>query len=200
MRWLGLLLFLLLVSPGCKEHGTLVPLADEDNAIVQDELAGDWVTTNQNQQTDEDSRPIFHILKREKGGYFLIVENVKKEKSVEFEMVPFVVGRYRFLQIQRKEFRTKEEKAGLLRICYFFRYEVSGDELRTSVASTSMVKQLWEEEGLPMLDTDQTLLYTGTREPMLTFLEENADKLYPNFEESSALRRVKKEDSASKDP
>lgn len=200
MRWFGLLLLVMLVSPGCKEHGTLVPLADDDNSIVQDELAGDWIPVNHKPQADEEPQALFHILKRAKNGYFLNVENVKEEKTLELEMLPFVVGKYRFLQLQRKEFPTKEERAGLLRVCYFARYEVSGDKLYVAFASTSLVKQLWEEHDLPMLDNDKTLLYTGTREPMLAFLEENAEEFYPKFKERHLLRRVTDEELTNAAP
>ncbi|PQO45576.1 hypothetical protein [Blastopirellula marina] len=196
MRWLGFLLLVLLVAPGCKEHGSIVPLADDDNSIVQDELVGDWEPADAKQQ----GKTRFHIFKRERNGYLLNVENVKEDKTLELEMVPLVVGKYRFLQLQRKPFTTKEENAGLLRVCYFARYDVSGDDFYVAFASTGVIKQLMEEHDLPMLDSDNTLLYTGMREPMLAFLEEHAEELYPKFKESGLLRRITGDDAAGNAP
>lgn len=197
MRVSLLLVVLLLLISGCKQYAALAPLADPDKPVYDDQLLGRWYSMQDSQdpQTGEkvevpNTDNHFTFTKYGITGYKLSAINTKKDTKLEFEVYPFRVGDHQFLQLQRPKFETNEQNAGILRVYYFAPYSIEDDKLYIQFASTSKLQQLAAEAGLPMAETDQTLLFTGSRQQMLDFLEKHMEVIFPDKSATKPLYRA----------
>ncbi|QDU73449.1 hypothetical protein Pan97_04200 [Bremerella volcania] len=198
MRCVMLLLFnAVLLTCGCKQYATLSPLADPDKPVYDDQLIGQWYGTKQTQDplTGEkvevpNTDNHFTFTKYGISGYKLSAVNTTKDTTIEFEAYPFQVGEHKFLQLQRPKFDINEQNAGILRVYYFAPYKIEEDKLYFKFTPTDRLRVLAEEDGVPTVETQQTLLFTGDRQQMLDFLERHMDELFPKDREVKPLHRA----------
>ncbi len=192
-----LLLAALLLSCGCKQYGSLHPLANPDQPVYDDQLIGRWygMKASQDPQTGDkievpDTDNHFTFSKYGITGYKLTAVNTKKNTQLDLEIYPFHVGDRTFLQMQRPKFKANEENAGILRVYYFAPYNLEDDKLSIQFTKTDEIKQLATADGLPVAETDQMVLLTGGRQQTLDFLEKHMDELYPPDKHPRPLYRA----------
>jgi len=192
-----LLIAVLCFASGCKQYATLSPLADADNPVYDDQLLGRWygMQEEEDPQSGEkvqvpNTEGHFTFTKYGITGYKLSAVNMKKETTIEFEVYPFDVGDHAFLQLQRTEFETNEQNAGILRVYYFVPYKIEDDKLYIQFASTDKLKKLATEAEISLAETDQLVLLTGGRRQTLDFLKEHMDQLYPPGKKPTPLHRA----------
>lgn len=192
-----LLIAVLFLVSGCKQYATLSPLADPDAPVYDDQLLGQWYGTKdiQDPQTGEKKKvpnTDSHLTFSKYGitGYKLSVVNKKMDATIEFAVYPFQVGQRKFMQLQRPKFETNEQNAGILRLYYFAPYKVEDDKLYMQFTNADKLKSLAIDAGIPVAETEQTVLFTGTRQQMLDLLEKHMEELFPSDKELTPLFRA----------
>lgn len=192
MRTISMLLLgILALVSGCKAYATVQPLVDPDKPVSDDRLIGRWYsqTDSKDPKTGEAIKVIDesrYIVVTKKGNNTYDVSSVgsTKDQFGQFDVVPFLVGHRKFLQVRRTYLDPNFRDRQLLDMHYFMAYRIDDDKFYLTVADDDKLKRLAEAGGVPMKTArDGTYLFTGDRQQILDLLKKNLDDVFPASKE-----------------
>ena len=175
---------LVMLFVGCNNCASLVPLCSDADAFRDDRVVGTWSLhriPNDGEKPiisfgDFDDSVSLSISRDTVSTYRLVIRS--EEVEIPFRCRIATIGDDRFLSLQRTELETRSVEGTTIRPYFFVRCIISDDSIRLIGCSPEAFRRLTEGNGLPVVEIDSMIVYTGTTAQLREALTTHGSELF----------------------
>ncbi|APZ94037.1 hypothetical protein [Fuerstiella marisgermanici] len=174
-----------LIVAGCaSQPSSLVPLTGDGETVLTDRVVGEWHLNSAKPKTTR--RPtisfgsldgVVATISSESGSRFTMTVR-REDAAISFTCTLIKIGDSLYVDLQHPRIRDAAIAGTTLRPHFFTLCTFVDQQIRLTACDSSRFRQVLEADGLPFVDSDNQLVFTGTSEQLQHVIREHSAELF----------------------
>jgi hypothetical protein len=174
-----------LVVVGCADlPSSLVPLTGDAEAVTAERFIGEWQLASAKPESTR--RPVISFgsldgvvatISNERGSRFRMTVR-REDTSVSFTCTLIRIGNSFYIDLQHPPIQNAAIAGTALRPYFFVQCTFAEQQIRLTACNTAQFRHVLESDGLPFVDGDTGLVFTGTSEQLRETIRKHSAELF----------------------